>query len=168
MTYPTALARVRPGSTTHQEFTMTAFRTLAALSVAALASACAAPGAMNSPPAAPSMDPSSAAAPMHAMDPRMTAMKDMHQKMMTAKTPADRQALMADHMLAMQGGMAMMKEMHGMHGSQGMQGMHAMGDGKPMPADMAKRHQMMTEHSAAMQLMMDMMMERMPAMPAAK
>jgi hypothetical protein len=64
-------------------------------------------------------------------------------------------------MMAMQGGMAMMKEMQGMHG------MHAMSDGKAMPAEMAKRHQMMTEHSAAMQLMMDMMMERMPATPAA-
>ena len=40
----------------------------------------------------------------------------MHQKMMNAKTPAERQALMADHMKAMQGGMAMMKEMHGMGG----------------------------------------------------
>ena len=48
-------------------------------------------------------------------------MKDMQQKMMTAKTPAERQALMADHMKVMQDGMAMMKEMHG--GMQGMQGM---------------------------------------------
>ena len=37
-----------------------------------------------------------------------------------------------------------------------------------MPADMAKRHQMMTEHMAMMQTMMDMMMQRMPAMAAAQ
>ena len=38
-----------------------------------------------------------------------------------------------------------------------------MGDGKAMPADMAKRHQMMSDHMATMQLMMDMMKQRMPA-----
>jgi len=104
-----------------------------------------------------------APAPMAAMEPRMKAMHEMHQKMMGAKTPAERQALMADHMKAMQGGMAMMKEKHG-----GMQGMAGMGDGKGMPADMAKRHQMMTDHMAMMQMMMDMMADRMPAAPASK
>jgi hypothetical protein len=43
--------------------------------------------------------------------------------------------------------------------------MAGMGDGKAMPADMAKRHQMMTDHMAMMQTMMDMMADRMP--PAA-
>ncbi|MGL6108818.1 MAG: hypothetical protein ACRC2B_01835 [Rubrivivax sp.] len=124
---------------------------------------------------------------MATMEPRMKAMQEMHQKMMNAKTPAERQALMADHMKAMQGGMAMMKEMHGMHGMgaaggkaampgmagmagmgggmagmAGMGGMGGMADGKGMPADMATRHQMMTDHMAMMQMMMDMMMDRMP------
>jgi len=99
----------------------------------------------------------------------MKAMQEMHQKMMGAKTPAERQALMADHMRAMQGGMAMMKEMHGgMPGMQGMQGMAGMGDGKGMTADMAKRHQMMTDHMATMQMMMDMMADRMPSAPASR
>jgi len=107
--------------------------------------------------------------PMAAMEPRMKAMKDMHQKMMAAKTPAERQALMADHMKAMQDGMAMMKEMHGgMRGMQGMGGMARMDHSKGMPAGMAQRHQMMTEHMAMMQMMMDMMMQRMPASPAAQ
>jgi len=118
---------------------------------------------MNAAPASPGMSSMAAPAPMAAMEPRMKAMQEMHQKMMGAKTPAERQALMADHTKAMQDGMAMMKE-HG--GMQGMQGMAGMGDGKGMPADMAKRHQMMTDHMAMM--LMDMMADRMPAAPASK
>jgi hypothetical protein len=104
----------------------------------------------------------------------MKAMQDMHQKMVNASTPAERQALMADHLKAMQGGMAMMKEMHTMHGAGGMGGMDTMGSPggaapmagmggrKGMPTDMAKRHQMMADHMAVMQMMMDMMAELMP------
>jgi hypothetical protein len=114
---------------------------------------------------------------MPAMDERMKAMQAMHQKMMNASTPAERQAMMAEHMKAMQGGMAMMKEMHAMHGAPGGSGaggmsmmgapggaapMAGMGDGKGMAGDMAKHHQMMTEHMAMMQMMMDMMADRMP------
>lgn len=105
---------------------------------------------------------------MAAMEPRMKAMQEMHQKMMGAKTPEERQALMAEHMKAMQGGMAMMKEMHGMQGMGATGGMAGMGDGKAMPSDMAKRHQMMTDHMAMMQMMMDMMADRMPPAPATK
>lgn len=80
---------------------MTDLRTLIALSVDALATACAVPGGMyDSPPTAPAM-----------------------------------------------GGM---------------------GEGKMMPADMAKRQQMMTEHMASMQMMMSMMLDRMPSDPAMK
>ena len=143
---------------------MTAFRSLVALSVAALATACASPDTMNASAASPGMGSSGASTPMADMDPRMKAMKDMQLKMMNAQTPAERQALMADHMKAMQDGMAMMKQMHGM---QGMGGMAGMGDGKAMPPEMAKRHQMMTDQMAMMQMMMDMMMQRMPATPAA-
>jgi hypothetical protein len=101
----------------------------------------------------------------------MKAMQEMHQKMVNASTPADRQALMADHMKAMQGGMAMMKETHTMRGAGGMGSMGSsggaapmagMGDGKGMPTDMAKRHQLMADHMAMMQIMMDMMADRMP------
>ena len=150
---------------------MTASRTLIALSIATLATACASTGDMNAAPASPVPANASAPSPMVTMDPRMKAMQEMHQKMMNAKTPAERQALMADHMKAMQGGMAMMQEMHGMHGMgaaggkapmPGMGGMGGMADGKGMPADMAARHQMMSDHMAMMQMMMDMMMDRMP------
>ncbi len=152
---------------------MNAIRTVAALSLAALATACASPGATDATPAAgmsPGMSHGGAPMPMAAMEPRMKAMKDMHQKMMAAKSPAERQSLMADHMKAMQEGMAMMKEMHGgmqgMGGMGGMGGMAGMDHSKGMPAGMAQRHQMMTEHMAMMQMMMDMMTQRMPASPA--
>ena len=52
--------------------------------------------------------------------------------------------------------------------SPGMSGMAGMGDGKGTPADMAKRHQMMSDPMAMMQTMMDMMADRMPAAPASK
>ena len=141
---------------------MTAFRVLISLSVATLATACASPGVMNAAPASHGMANMTSPASMVAGEPRMKAMQEMHEKMMGAKTPAERQALMGDHMTAMHGGMAMMKEM------QGMQGMQGMGDGKGMPADMAKRRQMMTDHMAMMQTMMDMMADRMPAAPASR
>jgi hypothetical protein len=155
---------------------MTTFRTLAALSVAALLGACANPGTMNAESPAAGTPPMTmdASGAMAAQDSRMKAMQEMHQKMVNASTPADRQALMADHMKAMQGGLAMMKDIHAMHGAGGMGGMGmmgssgnaapmaGMGDGKGMPADMAKRHQMMADHMAMMQMMMDMMADRMP------
>ena len=94
---------------------------------------------------------------MAAMDAQMKTMHDMHVKMTNAKTPEERQALMADHMKAMQGGMGMMK---------GMSGMGAMAGPPGMPADMAPHQKMMGQHMAMMQMMMDMMQQRMPASPA--
>ena len=143
---------------------MHAIRTLTALSLALLATACAGPGTMNAMPASTGMAPMTMAAP----------------------TPAERQALMAEHMKAMQGGMALMREMHAKHAGMGKGGMGGRGgigamgshggtapmtgmaDGKGMPADMAQRHQMMTEHMAMMQLMMDMMADRMRSTAASQ
>jgi hypothetical protein len=158
-----------------QEFTMPTLRSLTALSVAALLVACANPGPMNtaSPSTRTAATAMGASGSKVTPDSRMEAMQEMHQKMVNASTPADRQALMADHMKAMQGGMTMMKEMQAMHGAGGMGGMGTMGssggaapmagmgDGKGMPTDMAKRHQMMADHMAMMQTMMAMMADRM-------
>ena len=55
-------------------------------------------------------------AAMAGMDKQMDAMRDMHDKMMAAKTPDERNALMADHMKSMKDGMSMM-------GNMGMSGM---------------------------------------------
>ena len=161
---------------------MHALRTFTALSVAVLMGACANPGPMNASSASASTAPMAmgASGSMATPDSRMKALQEMHRKMVSASTPAERQALMADHMKAMQGGMAMMKEMHTMHGAGGMAGMGmmgspggtapmaGMGDGKGMPTDMAKRHQTMADHMAMMQMMMDMMAERMPTASTVK
>lgn len=96
---------------------------------------------------------------MAKMDQHMKAMQAMHEKMASAKTPEERQALMVDHMKMMQDGMAMMKEMGGMSGMGGMQSGKAMGGG------MAEWQQMMEKRMAMMESMMQMMMDRMSPMP---
>lgn len=93
----------------------------------------------------PGMGPGSAA-----MQDQMKAMQAMHEKMMAAKTPEERNALMAEHMKTMQEGMSMM---------QGMQG-----DGMKM--DPTTRQRMMEMRMDMMQSMMQMMMDRMPTPPA--
>lgn len=90
---------------------------------------------------------------MASMDQRMKDMHAMHEKMMSAKTPEERQALMPEHMKMMQDGMDMMKQMGGMHA------------GKDMSANMADRQQMMEKRMDMMESMMQMMMDRMPGTP---
>lgn len=101
--------------------------------------------------------PSKAAAKesMDKMDKQMIAMQEMHEKMMSAKTPEERSALMADHMKTMQDGMSMMGGM----GAGKMKGR--------MPSDPAGRQQMMEKRMDMMESMMQMMMDRMPP-PATK
>ena len=89
---------------------MTYFRSIAlavAISGASLLTACTNAPAMpmGSTPASNMATPER----MAAMDGQMKTMRDMHTKMMNAKTPEERQALMGEHMKAMQGGMDMMK-----------------------------------------------------------
>ena len=86
-------------------------------------------------------------------DAQIKAMQEMHDKMMAAKTPEERNALMAEHMKTMQDGMAMMGGM-----SSG-----AMGG---MPGNASMRNQMMEQRLDMMQTMMQMMMDRMPAAPS--
>jgi hypothetical protein len=140
-----------------QEPFMNPIRVFVAVSLAVLATACASPGPMGGT-TLPANDAHAEHHPdgmptMSAMEPRMKAMQAMHQKMANAKTPAEREALMAEHMKAMQGGMDMMKEMHGM-GAKGMP-----------PAGSAERDRMMADHMATMQMMKTMLADCMP--PAA-
>jgi hypothetical protein len=109
---------------------------------------------MASPPAA-------MAERMSKMDAQMKAMSEMHDKMARARTPEERNALMADHMKLMQDGMAM----RGGMGPGGMRGMSGMGE---MSGDMAGHQQMMEKRMEMMQSMMQMMMDRMPAAPPSK
>ena len=93
------------------------------------------------------------------MDTQTKAMQTMHEKMMSAKTPEERNSLMAEHMKSMQDGMKMMEGMakSGMSGMSGMKGMSG------MSAEMSAHHAMMEKRMMMMQTMMKMMMDRMPA-----
>ena len=95
------------------------------------------PGAATKAPAKPMH-----ADKMAAMDQHMKAMRAMHDKMTAAKTPEQRQALMAEHMKLMHEGVGMMgggmPGMGHMHGGKGMQGTAA--DRQKM---MEKRMEMM-------------------------
>ena len=86
----------------------------------------------------------------------MKAMHEMHDKLLAAKTPAERDALTAEHMKIMQDGMTMMNSM-----SPG-----RMGGSGAMKGDMAARHQAMEARMEMMQATMQMMMDRLPTTPA--
>lgn len=109
---------------------------------------------------------------MATMDGQMKTMREMHEKMMAAKTPEERKALMGEHMKAMQDGMTMMGKMGStgaMSGMGDMKGMGGTGAGTKkdgMPMDMMAHHEMMEKRMEMMTTMMQMMMDRMPA-PAA-
>ena len=120
-------------------------------------------------PKAPSMAKES----MAAIDGQMKTMREMHEKMMAAKTPEERKALMGEHMKAMQGGMDMMGKMgstgamSGMGDMKGTGGMDAGTKKGGMSMDnMMAHHEMMDKRMEMMTTMMQMMMDRMPA-PAA-
>jgi len=111
---------------------------------------------------APKVDPAK-------FDQQMKTMQEMHQKMMAAKTPAERAALMKDHMKAMQDGMTMMGQMgdgEPMMGQKGvgmpMQG----GDLSSMPGGASMRKDMI-QRMELMEMMMQMMVDREAARPPA-
>jgi hypothetical protein len=97
---------------------------------------------------------------MARMDAQMQAMRTMHEKMMAAKTPEERNRMMAEHMKTMQDSMQMMKGMGGA-GMGHMKGMPG------MTAEMTAHHQMMEKRMQMMETMMSMMMDHMPA-PASR
>ena len=109
------------------------------------------------PPAAARPLPGKTTPEMARMDNHMKSMREMHDKMMAAKTPEERNALTAEHMKVMQEGMALMNGMSpgGMGGMKG--GMGAMKGG------VDTHYQMMEKRMEMMQSMMQMMMDRLPA-----
>ena len=150
--------------------------TLAALATITLFAACTTPSGPGASSAMPgnvaahaAHHPNAASPPSTAaMQDHMKAMQEMRDRMMNAKTPEERQALMADHMKTMQGGMQMMKGggMGGMGGMGAMGGAACMSDPKGMPVDPAKCQQTLDQRMEMMQMMMEMMMQRMPASAA--
>jgi hypothetical protein len=107
--------------------------------------------AAHHPPGAsgPTPAPSKASA---TPETQMKSMQAMHEKMVAAKTPEERQALMGEHMKAMQDGMAMMGQMKAPGGKGGGMSMN--------PETMGKRMDMM-------EMMMQMMMDRESMKPPA-
>lgn len=91
---------------------------------------------------------------MASMDKHMKEMLVMHEKMAAAKTPDERQALMAEHMKVMQDGMGMMKQMGGAAGKGSTQG------DKGMNATMLDRQQMLEKRMEMMESMIQMMIDR--------
>ncbi len=136
---------------------MTTFRLIPlalVISVASTLIAC-----NTAPPAPMAMAAKPVAAPpdhLAHLDTQTKSMQAMHEKMMAAKTPEERNAMMAEHMKSMQDGMKMMEGM----ASPGMKGMSG------MSGEMGAHHAMMEKRMAMMQTMMKMMMDRMPAAPA--
>ena len=134
---------------------MNSLRTISlAAALVATLSACA---PMTPAPAAGGMPgmaspPAAMAGRMAMMDKHMQSMREMHDKMVRARTAEERKALMTDHTKLMQDGMNMMGGM----------GPGAMGMGS-----MANRQQMMEKRMEMMQSMMQMMMDGMQAQPPA-
>ena len=124
--------------------------------VGAAATAWAAQGDQNKPQnsagavpaAAVKVMPSKPSLQLAQMDAQMKAMEAMHDKMLAAKTPEERNAMSAEHEKIMQDGIAMMS------GTTGTKG------------DMAAHHQMLDKRIDMMQSMMKMMMDRLPTSPA--
>lgn len=117
---------------------------------------------------------------LSAMDKQLQLMRDMSRKLADAKTPQERQAVMAEHHKTMQDSMKMMGQMQGMQqpgmdmmgmmaGGAGMPGKMATspspGTGPQMMGGMMQRHAMMEKRMEMMESMMQMMMERLPADP---
>lgn len=107
------------------------------------------PAASSASTAAPQALTSQArAAAMERMQGHMQAMHAMHDKMMAAKTPEERDALMAEHARVMQDGMTMMKEMAA--------------DNRRFLRGNPTAIQLMDKRMEMMQGMMEMMMDRLP------
>jgi len=81
-----------------------------------------------------------------AFDRQMNAMREMHQRMQSANTPAERANLMAEHKKLMHSGIGMMGQMRAAGGMPGMMSMHLQ----------------LERRMAMMEQMMQMMVDRLP------
>ena len=109
---------------------------------------------------------------MSQMDDYMKAMQILHEKFLASKTPEERNALMPEHMKAMQDAMATLETPPAAGGNGaagGMSGMGMMGGADKaammdkMSHGMMAKHKMMEKRMDMMQSMMQMMMDRMQA-----
>lgn len=131
--------------------------------------------AEGAPAATASQAPSASSGDQARFEQQMKMMQDMHQRMLAAKTPRERTALMDEHMKLMQSGMEMMDQMR--QGSGMGMGMGMMGGATPTPPGagqqqpgsaaamggmmpMMDMHAQMERRMAMMQMMMQMMVDR--------
>jgi methylthioribose-1-phosphate isomerase len=111
------------------------------------------PAGTASTPAARYLTNQSRTAAMEGMAAHMKSMHEMHEKLMAAKTPEERNALMPEHLQTMQDGMAMMKEMSSSGGRHFLKG---------NPTSI----QLMDKRMEMMEAMMEMIMDRVPPAPS--
>ena len=103
---------------------------------------------------------------MGQMDEHMKTMQALHDRMMSATTPEERQKVMEEQRKEMQAGMSMMNQMHGGAMMGGMGG--GMMGQKGKPADANAQMQMMQKRMDMMQMMMQTMMDQQGMMGAPK
>ena len=97
--------------------------------------------------------------PMGQMDEYIKKMQALHDKMMSAGTPEERQKVMDEQRKEMQSGMAMMNQMMPGGGMMGNMGGGMMGQ-KGKPADATSQMHMMQKRMDMMQMMMQTMMDQ--------
>ena len=110
--------------------------------------------ASHHPPAPGTAAADSSGSQMSKMDAQMREMQSLHERVMNASTPEERQKAMAEQEKAMQDCMGMMSSMQGGAGGGGMMG------SKGRPVDMDTKMQMMTKRMDMMQMMMQSMMDQ--------
>lgn len=96
---------------------------------------------------------------MGQMDEHMKNMQALHDKMMSATTPEERQKAMEEQRKEMQSGMAMMNQMMPGGAMTGDMGRGMMGP-QGEPADVNAKMQMMQKRMDVMQIMMQTMMDQ--------
>jgi hypothetical protein len=97
--------------------------------------------------------------PMGQMDEHMKTMQTLHDRMMSATTPEERQRVMDEQRKEMQGSMGMMNQMMQGGTTSGGMGTGMMGQ-KGKPADIGAQMQMMQKRMDMMQMMMQTMMDQ--------
>jgi len=97
--------------------------------------------------------------PMGQMDEHTKSMQALHDRMMSATTPEERQKVMDEQRKEMQGGMSMMGQMMQGSATTGAMGTGMMGQ-KGKPADTGAQMQMMQKRMDMMQMMMQTMMDQ--------
>ena len=104
---------------------------------------------------------------MSQMDEHMKKMQALHDKMMSAATPEERQKVMDEQRTEMHSGMAMMNQMMPGGGMMGNMGGGMMAQ-KGKPADAGAQMQMMGKRMDMMQMMMQTMMDQQGMMASPK